>query len=121
MIDHISLRVSDLAQSKKFYGAVLGALGYQLFREGDGFVSYKGREGTSVWLRMQEYVTRGAHVAFRAPERAAVERAYEAGLTAGGKDNGKPGTRPHRGEQYIAFIVDPDGTNIEILYNPDGK
>src|SRR3989344_5648941 len=119
MIDHVSIRVSDFEKSKKFYGAILGVLGYKVIREDEGRIGYRDPGNISVWIRKDDFVSIGVHVAFRAPDQAAVDRFYATGLEMGGKDNGKPGARPHRGEQYVAFVLDPDGNNIEITHNPD--
>lgn len=119
MIDHVSIRVSDFEKSRKFYGAILGVLDYKVIREDEGKIGYLGPGNASVWIRKDNFVSSGVHVAFRAPNQETVDRFHEIGLAAGGSDNGKPGTRSHRGEQYIAFVLDPDGNNIEVVHQPD--
>ena len=111
MYDHIGLRVKDIEVSKRFYRATLEALG--LVQDGAGF----GPAGApGLWLHEEKQSAGGAHVAFRAKDRESVERFHAAGLEAGGKDNGKPGLRPAYSPCYFAaFLVDPDGNNIEAV------
>ncbi len=112
LIDHIDLIVRDLGAARRFYGAVLAAIGHGVVQEGDG------------WFRADElYVTdRGTltgrmHLAFVAPDRAAVDRFHAAGLAAGGRDNGVPGLRAYHPGYYGAFLLDPDGNNIEAVHH----
>jgi len=121
MIDHVSVRASNFEKSKKFYTSLLGVLSYEIHVKGDGKIGFRAPDGSSVWVRKDDFVTKGMHVAFRASSKAVVDDFHTAGLAAGGTDNGKPGVRSHRGEQYIAFILDPDGNNIEIVYDPSIK
>lgn len=121
MIDHVSIRVGDFEKSKKFYVALLGILSYTVHVEGEGKVGLRADDGSSVWIRKEDLVTKGMHFAFRASSKDIVDEFHKTGIAAGGVDNGKPGTRPHRGEQYIAFILDPDGNNIEVIYNPSAE
>jgi catechol 2,3-dioxygenase-like lactoylglutathione lyase family enzyme len=118
MIDHVSIRVSNLQQSKNFYRAVLEALGYSMIKEEEAKAAFRGPGGAGVWLRKDDFVSSGVHVAFRAQDKKAVDRCYEAGLAHGGTDNGAPGPRPHREDQHVAFLHDPDGNNIEVVYRP---
>ena len=116
LIDHIQLVVADLARSKKFYEAVLGTINIpigmateEFFNADELFVSVKDSKAANGVL------TGRVHLAFATREQAAVERFYEAGLRAGGKDNGKPGPRPYHPGYHAAFLLDPDGNNIEIV------
>jgi catechol 2,3-dioxygenase-like lactoylglutathione lyase family enzyme len=118
LIDHLQLVVSDLDASKRFYVAVLGTLGVPLGGEGPGFfwadelfVSIPDSPAARGEL------TGRAHFAFQAPDREAVERFYRAGLEAGGKDNGPPGKRPYHPGYYAAFLLDPDGNNVEAVFH----
>jgi catechol 2,3-dioxygenase-like lactoylglutathione lyase family enzyme len=118
LIDHIQLVVQDLAASKRFYMAVFAALGIPMGGEGEGhfwadelFVSSKD-SGASLGE-----LTGRAHLAFQAPDRETVERFYREALAAGGKDNGAPGMRPYHPDYYAAFVLDPDGNNIEAVYH----
>lgn len=118
LIDHIQLVVADLAASKRFYAGVLGALGLSIEGETEDFfwadelcVSSKDSKDA------QGALTGRTHLAFQAPTREAVTAFYEVGLAAGGKDNGKPGDRPYHPGYHAAFLLDPDGNNIEAVYH----
>jgi catechol 2,3-dioxygenase-like lactoylglutathione lyase family enzyme len=117
MLDHVTIGVTDLARSLAFYDAALAPLGIaRLFAEGNAFAGY-GAEGIAFfWIGQRPEVVSGAHIAFTAADQATVDRFHAAGLTAGGRDNGKPGLRPHyHADYYGAFILDPDGHNIEAV------
>src|SRR5688500_10300229 len=112
MYDHIGLRVKDIEASKRFYGATLEALG--LVQDSAGGFGPAGAPG--VWLHEATQPAGGAHIAFRATDRKAVERFHAAGLKAGGRDNGKPGLRAdYSPKYYAAFLIDPDGNNVEAV------
>jgi len=118
LIDHIQLVVKDLEASKRFYTAVFSTLGFPLGGEGDDyfwadelFVSSKDSEAA------QGATTGRAHLAFQAKSREAVEQFYSAALSAGGRDNGKPGERSYHPGYYAAFVIDPDGNNIEAVFH----
>jgi catechol 2,3-dioxygenase-like lactoylglutathione lyase family enzyme len=112
MIEHVSLRCSNPRKSRKFYEQALAPLGYQMDREyGDAFGFIHGG-------RHDFWVTKGkvgtpTHLAFHASDEAAVDSFYSAALAAGGKDNGPPGPRKEYG--YAAFVLDPDGHNVEAV------
>ncbi len=129
MIDHISLPVSDHARSRTFYDKALGALGYKMAAEianspdyvatgygpadlpEPGFWIGAGREPGPVPVSPD-----GQHIAFQAPDRAAVDAFYAAALATGGRDNGPPGLRPHyHPDYYAAFVLDPDGHRLEAV------
>ncbi len=116
MLDHVLIGVSDLERSKAFYAGALAAIGYKPgmeFPDGIGYVSPAGFP--DFWLRSGESVA-PAHVAFHCDDRAAVDAFHAAALAAGGSDNGTPGLRPHYHENYYgAFVLDPDGHNIEAV------
>ncbi len=111
LIDHVHLRVRDLEASKRFYGAVLEALGRQLGGEGDGYFwadeLYASDDGKP---------TTALHLAFQARDRETVHRFHAAALAAGGRDNGGPGERSYHPGYYAAFVLDPDGNNIEAVF-----
>ena len=127
MFDHLGLVFRDLAVARAFYRAALAPLGIALTQDhtqADGtgwlvfttgepeapfFVVSAGRP--SFWTADSAPSQSPVHLAFRAPSRAAVEAFHTAGLAAGGKDNGAPGIR--RGRYYAAFLIDPEGNNIE--------
>jgi len=112
MIEHISLRCSDARASRDFYEQALAPLGYEVDKEyGDAFGFIQGG-------RHDFWVTEGKvgtpnHLAFHADDTGAVDEFYRAAMAAGGKDNGAPGQRPEYG--YAAFVLDPDGHNIEAV------
>jgi catechol 2,3-dioxygenase-like lactoylglutathione lyase family enzyme len=116
MIDHVGLGVSDLAQSKAFYRQALGALGYQVLLERDDSVGF-GRDGKpDFFIYVDRPLSGPTHVAVASPDRATVHTFHAAGLAAGGRDNGPPGPRPHYHRNYYgAFVLDPDGNNIEAV------
>jgi catechol 2,3-dioxygenase-like lactoylglutathione lyase family enzyme len=113
LIDHVHLRVADLEASKRFYQAVLTALGQpEALVAGPDFFYADELYVNSA----DDYRTR-IHVAFQAQDRAAVEAFHKAALAAGGSDNGAPGERPYHPGYYAAFAFDPDGNNIEAVYH----
>ena len=122
MIDHTGCAVADFAKAKAFYDAVFEALGGGLlmtvpeqFTGGKKVVGY-GRDRPVWWLHEGGEQGPGRHVAFTAADRAQVDAFYDAAMKAGGRDNGKPGLRPHYHEHYYgAFVFDPDGNNIEAV------
>lgn len=113
MFDHVGLRVSDARASARFFRAALEPLGLVPDASGTGF----GPSGApGLWLYEAGGGDRGVHVAFVAPDRAAVDRFHAAGVRAGGHDNGKPGLRTDYGPTYYAaFLLDPDGNNVEAV------
>jgi catechol 2,3-dioxygenase-like lactoylglutathione lyase family enzyme len=123
MLDHIGFPVSDLEKSKAFYRAALRPLGIDLLTEVTAEQTGAGAHaGFGVapkayfWIGDHGLPRGGAHVAFVAASRAQVVQFYEAALQAGGRDNGKPGLRPHYHDNYYgAFVFDPDGNNIEAV------
>jgi catechol 2,3-dioxygenase-like lactoylglutathione lyase family enzyme len=111
LIDHVHLVVSDLEVSKAFYSAVLQSLGRDLSGEGDGY-----------FFADELFVSPGdnlshVHVAFQTQSRDDVHRFFEAALGAGGTDNGAPGERHYHPGYYAAFVLDPDGNNIEAVHH----
>lgn len=117
MIDHCSLVVRDLERSKLFYEKTLAPLGYRLAFDLPQAVSFAEEGKTAAgdfWLSQGE--SSASHLAFRAESHAQVEEFYAAGLAAGARDNGAPGVRPHYQQPYYAaFLLDPDGHNIEAV------
>ncbi len=127
MIDHVSIGISDLGKARDFYDRVLATLGQSRTRDidipGQGMVAHgygPVGQGAALWIGVPEHINAdanrrgGAHLAFVARNRAAVDAFYAAALAAGGSDNGKPGLRPHyHADYYGAFVFDPDGNKIE--------
>ena len=117
MIDHIGIAVRDLDASVAFYEKALAPLGYALIMKFDGHAAGFGEAGKpDFWIGAGGDGNQRVHVAFRTGGRAKVRAFYEAAIAAGGKDNGGPGTRPQYHEHYYgAFVLDPDGHNIEAV------
>lgn len=118
LIDHLQLVVKDLAASRRFYGAVLEAVGVPIGGEGDTYfwadeLFVSSAESEAALGRL----TGRHHLAFQAPDRAAVDAFHKAGLAAGGTDNGPPGERSYHPGYYAAFLLDPDGNNIEAVFH----
>lgn len=125
MFDHTGIVVTDLAKARRFYDAIAEALGLQTADNGpEAFLFGKSREepipylwiGTlrpSYWVEGSRAGLNQMHVAFAAPSKVAVDAFYQAALAAGGRDNGPPGPREGAGDYYGAFVLDPDGNNIE--------
>jgi catechol 2,3-dioxygenase-like lactoylglutathione lyase family enzyme len=123
MLDHVTIGVRDVGQSIKFYDLALAPLGIsRLYAEGDIFAGYGIRPKAFFWIGTREERQTGAHIAFVAADRATVDRFYEAAIAAGGRDNGAPGIRPNYHPNYYgAFVLDPDGHNIEaVCHLPQG-
>ncbi len=123
LIDHIQLVVKDLAASRRFYEAVGKAVGVPIGGEFDGFF-YLDELGISSAdsPAAQGKLTGRHHIAFQAQDRAMVDAFHKAGLANGGKDNGAPGERAHyHPGYYAAFLLDPDGNNIEAVFHGPAK
>lgn len=115
MIDHIGVRVSDYERSKRFYALALAPLGYSLMMEGASGAGYRKGPIPDFWIKAG-VPTPPVHIAFSSPDRAAVDAFYRAAIAAGGADNGPPGLRPqYHACYYGAFVLDPDGYNIEAV------
>ena len=117
LLDHVHIRVRDIEASRRFYAAALEAVGLSITQErmtadGDRWFSadelFVGDDGEP---------TSGLHIAFQASDAETVDRFYEAALAAGGRDNGKPGERAYHPGYYAAYVLDPDGTNVEAVYH----
>jgi catechol 2,3-dioxygenase-like lactoylglutathione lyase family enzyme len=112
LIDHIHLRVADLDASRRFYSACLEVLGQKLALDTPHYFSFD-----ELWVdKADDYVSR-VHLAFQTPDRETVDRFHAAALAAGGRDNGAPGERPYHPGYYGAFVLDPDGNNIEAVFH----
>jgi catechol 2,3-dioxygenase-like lactoylglutathione lyase family enzyme len=119
MYDHIGLKVKSLDASVRFYTAALAALGHTLCDRDASRASF-GPGGAAAWYLSEAMdgaaAHTGLHVAFVAPDRAAVDRFHAAGLDSGGRDNGAPGLRVEYAPNYYAsFLLDPDGNNVEAV------
>lgn len=115
MYDHIGLVSNRLDASIGFYQAVLASLGFELCCRDASGAGFGPKDAPAFWLYAGNGVS-GAHIAFRATDHASVDAFYKAGLVAGGHDNGAPGLRPdYAPGYYAAFLLDPDGNNIEAV------
>ena len=110
LVDHIHLHAADLGASQRFYSAVLDVLGIDVVSD-DWHLA-----ADELWIDGEEGNT-NVHLAFQARDRATVDRFHEAGLAAGGRDNGAPGERDYHPGYYAAFLLDPDGNNIEAVHH----
>jgi catechol 2,3-dioxygenase-like lactoylglutathione lyase family enzyme len=113
LVDHIHLRAADLEASKRFYRAVLAALGRSAaIREGADFFS-----ADELWINGADAGVSKVHLAFQADSPEQVRAFHAAAVQAGGSDNGVPGERSYHPGYYAAFVRDPDGNNIEAVYH----
>lgn len=121
MLDHIGLGVSDYEKSKAFYAVALAPLGYALVMEGEGYAGFGAGGRPDFWIKGCETVAPPIHVAFAVADRAKVREFYAAARAAGGKDNGAPGVRTmYHPAYYGAFVLDPDGHNVEaVCHTPE--
>jgi catechol 2,3-dioxygenase-like lactoylglutathione lyase family enzyme len=127
LLDHVHLVVKDLAASRKFYGAVFEVLGIPIvggdpvagfFFADELFVSSVDAKAPGGYsLSATGKPTGWVHLAFQASDRATVDHFHVAALAAGGKDNGAPGVRPYHPGYYAAFVLDPDGNNVEVVHH----
>ena len=122
LIDHLQLVVKDLAASRRFYQAVFDSIGIPIAGEGDTyfwadelFISTASSEAAAGQL------TGRHHLAFQARDRAMVEAFHRAALDHGGRDNGAPGERAYHPGYYAAFVLDPDGNNIEAVFHGEAQ
>jgi len=123
MIDHVSLGVRDLDQSRQFYDAVLRPLGIvrtvDFQQRGSDYGAMAGSLGVEFTITVEasnSLPARGMHVCFRAPDRAAVQAFHTAALRCGGRSDGEPGLRPqYHPDYFAAFVIDPDGHRVEAV------
>lgn len=128
MIDHTGFTMSDPKKSIAFYDKALAPLGYKVLMEvptehtgGKVVVGYGVPPKPDFWLAEGTPQTPRTHLAFRADNKQQVDEFYEAALAAGGTDNGPPGPRPHyHAGYYGAFVLDPDGYNVEAVCHTAG-
>ncbi|TXL71136.1 VOC family protein [Vineibacter terrae] len=135
MLDHITLRVTNYAKSKAFYAAALAPLSYSLMVDfehegakvaGFGWTRADGSQKVDWWIveppaDATPLLSGPTHLALLAKDRGVVDAFHAAGLKAGGEDNGGPGLRPHyHADYYGAFILDPDGNNVEAVCHAPG-
>ena len=122
LIDHIQLVVADLAESRRFYEAILSVVGVPIGGSADDFFWADELFVSSAdSIAAAGKLTGRHHLAFQAKDRETVDAFHKAGLAAGGKDNGEPGERPYHPGYYAAFLLDPDGNNIEAVFHGDAE
>jgi catechol 2,3-dioxygenase-like lactoylglutathione lyase family enzyme len=113
IIDHVHLRVHDLEASKRFYRAALAAIGMpDALVEGEGYF-----HADELFVDKADGPVSHVHLAFQAKDRQTVDAFHRAALAAGGRDNGGPGERSYHPGYYGAFVLDPDGNNIEAVFH----
>jgi catechol 2,3-dioxygenase-like lactoylglutathione lyase family enzyme len=117
VFDHVGLNVKDYPASRAFYEAALAPLGYEVVTDFADWKAVGFREGeTELWVAEREPCGTGTHVAFVCADRATVDAFHAAAVGAGGLDNGAPGIREqYHPTYYAAFVLDPDGNNIEAV------
>jgi catechol 2,3-dioxygenase-like lactoylglutathione lyase family enzyme len=117
MLDHVTIGVSDIERSRSFYDLALRPLGItRLYADGEAASGYGLAPKAFFWISWRGLPQTGAHVAFAAQDRAVVDRFHAEAIAAGGRDNGAPGIRPNYHPSYYgAFVLDPDGHNIEAV------
>ena len=122
LIDHVQLVVRDIETSQEFYTAVLAVLEIPVVGTEHGFFWADELVVSSADSpAAQGALTGRHHLAFQARDAATVDAFYHAALTHGGKDNGAPGQRPYHPGYYAAFVLDPDGNNIEAVYHGEAR
>ena len=115
MFDHIGVRVKDLDAASRLYQAMLAPLGHVPGAADKTYAGFGPKDRPALWLHLEKKAG-GAHVALRAPDRAAVDAFHKAGLKAGAKDNGAPGLRTDYAPNYYgAFLLDGEGNNVEAV------
>jgi len=111
LLDHVHLRVADLGASRRFYEGAVAPLGIEV-RGGDDWFS-----ADELFVSSDGEPTKGLHLALQAADEDTVRRFYDAALAAGGRDNGAPGERKYHPGYHAAFVLDPDGNNVEAVYH----
>ena len=122
MLDHVGILVADWNKAKAFYDGAFAPMGISLLMQvpeeytGGVKVAGYGKGHPDFWVTEAKDTGPGRHYAFASENRAAVDAFYAAAMAAGGRDNGGPGLRAHYSENYYAaFVLDPDGNNIEVV------
>ena len=112
LIDHVHLIVSDMNASKRFYRAILDVIGIPVGDEGERFLW-----ADEFIISQGDVPTTHLHLAFQVDSRETVHQFYDVALAVGGRDNGTPGERRYHPGYYGAFVLDPDGNNVEAVYH----
>ena len=112
VLDPVHVRVADLDESRRFYCAALAALGRQLDDDSEDHFAVG-----ELYVNADRPATSGLHLAFQANSRSAVDRFHAAAIATGGIDHGSPGLRDYGAGYYAAFVLDPDGNNVEAVFH----
>jgi catechol 2,3-dioxygenase-like lactoylglutathione lyase family enzyme len=115
-LGHVKLPVRDVDASRHFYANALAPLGFELVYDDGRAIGFGPPPRELLALEQTAASILGVHVAFDAPDPATVDAFHAAALAAGGRDNGAPGPRPYGDNYYAAFVLDPDGHNIEAVH-----
>ena len=120
MFDHVTIRVGDLAASRRFYGTALQALAIHSSHEGEGITEWD--DFRIIDSTAERPPTRHLHVAFVSPSRELVDEFWQTGMSSGYQDDGPPGARPqYKPDYYGAFLLDPDGNSAEAVHHQDTR
>ena len=120
LFDHVKLRVRYIARSRAFYERALQPFGVRIVESSQGSIGFTTDDDEDFWIKEDETAAGPVHIAFAAPDRQTVDAFHTAAVEAGGVDNGRPGLRPqYHSAYYAAFVVDPDGNNIEAVFHGD--
>jgi catechol 2,3-dioxygenase-like lactoylglutathione lyase family enzyme len=112
LIDHVGLVASDLQASKAFYLKVMAVFGVSPASQSDTHIAFD-----ELWIDAHGQKPHPMHIALQAPDQATVRRFYEVAMAAGGRDNGPPGGRSYHPGYYAAYVLDPDGHNVEAVHH----
>lgn len=123
MIDHITVRVNNIDEIKSFYLKALQPLGHELLSEMKldtvTVLGFGKGEKCDTWFTTDHPTSGPVHIAWRADNKKQVDEFYQCALAAGGQCNGRPGYRDYKPSYYAAYIIDPDGNNVEAVYGND--
>lgn len=119
MLNHIGLRTNQFDSLLAFYKATLAPMGYGVMMEYPGAAGL-GRDDADFWIGADDKGGSNIHLAFKTEDRAVVDAFHAAALASGGKDNGAPGLRDYSPTYYAAFVIDPDGNNLEVFCTAEG-
>ncbi len=125
MFDHVQIKVSDLKKSRAFYAAVLGTLGHKVVFEIEDVVVGIGNNPHDMFeiskVGDETPLSKSVHVAFTAKSQEEAQAFYKVALEHGAKDNGAPGFRDYEPGYFAAFVIDPDGHNLEVVFQDKTK
>jgi catechol 2,3-dioxygenase-like lactoylglutathione lyase family enzyme len=116
-LGHVKLPIRDLDASRAFYTQALAPLGFELVYDGPSSLGWGPPPFEFFAVELTDEPILGVHVAFNALDQGTVDAFHAAALAAGGRDNGPPGLRPYGENYYAAFVLDPDGHNIEAVHH----